>query len=128
MSNWFYCLLLSLVCWLLDSQVQRILRSGPGWSGDFQHCGTTQTVSYDENGYPASRTDYRGTMTLYEHNERGLETNRIEAAGTDLERTINTQWHPDFRLPVMISVPGRITTFIYDHRGLLFERIERAAQ
>jgi YD repeat-containing protein len=38
--------------------------------------------TYDANGYPASTTDWKGNVTTYVYNSRGLETSRIEAYGT----------------------------------------------
>lgn len=96
--------------------------------GPCSSCSTTQSVTYDDNGYVASRTDYRGNTTVYVHNDRGLETSRTEAIGTDQERTVTTEWHPVFRLPVSVTVSGRVTTFIYDNRGLLLERLEQATE
>jgi len=90
-----------------------------------QDCGNAfAAATYDENGFLASRTDFNGNVTLFEHDARGLEVSRTEAAGTLAERTISTGWHPDFRLPVNITEPGREILFIYDSQGRLLERRE----
>lgn len=92
-------------------------------------CGNRfREITYDGNGFIASRTDFNGNTTTYTHNARGLETSRTEAAGTPEERTITTEWHPDFRLPVKVTEPGKITTFTYDSQGRLLERKEEAVQ
>ena len=81
-----------------------------------------QAISYDENGYVSSRTDFNGNVTNFIHNARGLQTSRTEAAGTADERTITTQWHPDFRLPIKITAPGQIITMTYDAQSRLKTR------
>ena len=53
---------------------------------------------------------------------RNLEISRTEGAGTSLERTIATEWHPIFHLPVMITEPNRVITFAYDAEGNLTQR------
>jgi len=87
-------------------------------------CNQTQHVTYDANGFVASRTDFNGNVTTYVNNSRGLQTSRTEAVGTPEERTITTEWHGDFRVPVRITGPGKITTFTYDSQGRLLERKE----
>ncbi len=90
--------------------------------------GAYQNVSYDANGFLSSRTDFNGNTTTFVHNARGLETSRTEAAGTLEARTITTEWHADFRVPIKITEPGKITTFSYDSQGRLLERKEEAVQ
>lgn len=95
-------------------------------------CGGTAAAetTYDAAGFIASRTDFGGTVTTFMHNDRGLEISRTEAASTSAERTITTDWHPDFRLPVRIDEPpasNRLSsvagptpkTFTYDAAGNL---------
>jgi YD repeat-containing protein len=84
--------------------------------------GQSQDTTYDANGFIASRTDFNGNQTTFVNNLRGLQTSRTEAVGTPEERTITTEWHPDFRLPTKITEPGRITEFIYDTQGRLLSR------
>ncbi len=74
------------------------------------------------NGFVASRTDFDGNVTTYEHDARGNETSRIEAHGTLLARTITTAWHPSFHLPTRIAELGRVTTFAYDAKGNLLKK------
>src|SRR5690606_22159666 len=80
-------------------------------------CGPAAT-SYDTNGHVASRTDWNGNRTNYTHSARGLETVRVEGltsagAATSVTRTITTEWHADYRLPLRIAEPLRRTTFTY---------------
>lgn len=74
-------------------------------------------ISYDENGYVESRTDWNGNVTLYDYDDRGLENSRTEAAGTLDERTITTTWDTNFRLPLQINEPGLTRTYSYDANG-----------
>ncbi|HWG10554.1 MAG TPA: DUF6531 domain-containing protein [Rhodanobacteraceae bacterium] len=49
-------------------------------------------ASYDSNGFPAAEIDWRGNATAHTYDTTGLETQRIEAQGTSVQRTTNTQW------------------------------------
>jgi RHS repeat-associated protein len=80
--------------------------------------------SYDANGYPASRTDHNGNLTTFVYDARGLETSRTEAVGTPEERTTAARWHTMFRLPELITAPGKSTAFTYDSQGRLLTRTE----
>lgn len=92
-------------------------------------CGTGCSVyfedqTYDLNGFPSSRTNFNGTVTNFIHDARGLETSRTEAVGTAEERTITTRWDAVFRLPILVTEPGKTTAFTYDAQGRLLTRIE----
>jgi YD repeat-containing protein len=74
--------------------------------------------SFDANGNVASTTDWNGNVTNRTYDlTRNLETTRTEAVGTPQARTIGTQWHPTFRLPVAVAEPLRITTYVYNGDG-----------
>jgi len=90
--------------------------------GPCPNCGQIQNMTYDANGFVASRTDFNDNVTTFVNDSRGLQTSRTEAVGTPEERTITTEWHPTFRLPIRITEPGKITTFTYDAQGRLLER------
>ena len=85
-------------------------------------CGPA-AQSHDANGNVSSRTDWNGNRTNYAYDlARNLETSRTEGltsagATTPQTRTINTAWHPTFRLPTQIAEPLRITTNVYDPDG-----------
>ncbi|UCV03882.1 RHS domain-containing protein [Dechloromonas denitrificans] len=89
--------------------------SQPGGSG----CGpASSAITYDANGNVATRTDFNGNTTTYTYDlTRNLETQRVEAAGKPEQRTITTQWHPYWRLPVKIVAPLKITTYVYNGDG-----------
>ncbi len=83
-------------------------------------CGASaESNTYDANGYPASRTDFNGSQTIFVYDAWGLETSRTEAVGSPDQRTITTQWHAVFRLPELITEPGKTTAFTYDAQGRL---------
>ena len=46
-----------------------------------------------------------------------MEESRTEAYGTLQARTITTQWHATFRVPMQIDEPGRRTTYTYGSAG-----------
>ena len=73
--------------------------------------------SYDERGLLKTKTDNKGHLTTYTYNDRGLEVARTEAAGTAQARTVTTEWHPDWFLPVTVTEPDRITRYTYDDQG-----------
>src|SRR6185369_16611274 len=86
--------------------------------------GTVSTsINYDANANVSWRTDFNGNRTNFTYDlTRNPETQRKEgltAAGatTPQTRTINTEWHPTFRLPTRIAEPLRITTNVYDSDG-----------
>jgi YD repeat-containing protein len=103
----------------------------PGGSG----CGAASSgISYDANGNVASRADFNQHKTCYAHDmTRNLETARVEGlnSGDDCNsaltgalptdapnaRKITTTWHPNYRLPLVITEPGRTTTDTYDIPG-----------
>jgi YD repeat-containing protein len=85
-----------------------------------QNCASAnQAYTYDSNGFMASKTDWKGNVTAYVHNNRGLEISRTEASGTPQARTIQTEWHPTFNLRTKVNEPERETLLSYDANGRL---------
>jgi YD repeat-containing protein len=84
--------------------------------------GANKNYTYDANGFMASKTDWANNLTTYVHNNRGQELSRTEAAGTPQARTITTEWHSEFNLPIKISEPERETVMTYDANGRLLSR------
>lgn len=72
---------------------------------------------YDDNGNIGTYIDFLGHRTTYRYDSRNLPTRRTDAAGTAEARTVTTRWNPDFRLPAVITEPGRQTAFSYDSAG-----------
>lgn len=102
--------------------------AGSGCSAASSHIG------YDVNGNAISRADFNGNKTCYAYDlARNLEIARIEGFSSgsncpgDLlgytptanssERKILTTWHANFRLPTLITEPGRETSYVYDAVG-----------
>ena len=87
----------------------------------------TASFIYDSRGNIASRTDFNGRTTTYAYEAvRNLETQRVEAAGTASARTISTQWHASYRLPLKVAEPYQLTTYVYDASGNLLSKTEQA--
>lgn len=87
-------------------------------------CGP-KASQYDTNGYLSQITDWNNNVTTYlrqDATRRDLETQRIEAFGTPQARTITTTWHSTFRLPTLITEPGRTTAMTYDTVGNVLTR------
>jgi YD repeat-containing protein len=98
--------------------------SQPGGSG---YGSATATLSYDGSGNIQVRTDFNGNVTTYTYDSsRNLETKRVEASGTAQARTISTQWHATYRLPVKVAEPMKVTTYTYDNHGNLTTKTEQA--
>ncbi|PUA26358.1 MAG: hypothetical protein B0W54_21540 [Cellvibrio sp. 79] len=87
--------------------------------------GSNQGYEYNDKGLLLKKTDWNGSVTRYEYNDRGLETLRVEALGTESERSIATEWHKQWRLPQTISRDGVVVTFKYNDQAQLTQRIER---
>lgn len=106
-------------------------QSQPAGSG----CSAASSaITYDTNGNVASRADFNGNKTCYAYDlTRNLEIARIEGFSSDSncpgdllgytpaanssERKILTTWHANFRLPTLITEPGREISYVYDAGG-----------
>lgn len=58
--------------------------------------GRTNQMTYDANGFVASRAGWNGTAASHVRDAVGLELSLTEAAGTPEARTITTEWHVTF--------------------------------
>ena len=87
-----------------------------------QGCNEYASATFDAFGNFESTVDFGGIETRFTHDTaRTLETSRTEAYGTPRARTISTTWHPSYRLPDVITEPGRTTDFDFDASGHLLE-------
>jgi RHS repeat-associated protein len=94
----------------------------------------SSNITYDANGNRDRVTDFNGVTTDYDYDTRGQETSRIEASNTSgassPKRTIETQWHADFRVPVSRTIKNASgtleakTTWSYNTRGQATARCE----
>ncbi|MEZ5513271.1 MAG: hypothetical protein R3F58_05295 [Steroidobacteraceae bacterium] len=100
-------------------------------------CPNLGQATYDGNGNVESRSDLNGSRTEYVFDQtRNLETSRTEGltsygSVTSATRTITTQWHPIYRLPVEEKVyagagangtPERVTAYTHDAAGNVLTR------
>lgn len=93
-------------------------------------CGqNASSRTFDANGSPESTTDFNANTTSFIYDNAGLETQRIEAHGTSVQRTINSQWDV-LRNPVsrnVLDANGNLTIktdWAYNIRGQLLARCE----
>lgn len=94
-----------------------------GASAPCTDCGDlSRSLTYDTNGFLSSATDFDGNVTKYVNDASGLETSRTEAAGTQDERTITTQWDTTLRKPTLITEPGKTTAYTYDSAGRMLTK------
>jgi RHS repeat-associated protein len=82
------------------------------------------SITYDGNGYVASRTDENGNVTQYQNDYRGLVLSKTEAAGTAQQRVTTTTWLLNLHLPSQIVEPGRTTRLTYDANGNLLTKTQ----
>ncbi len=82
-----------------------------------------KALTYDDNGYPASRTDFKGTVTKTTYAAGGLLTQQVDASGTAQQRTTNTTWNASLRVPLtrtVLDAAGKTvgkTAWAYNARG-----------
>jgi len=84
--------------------------------------GANQDYTYTNEGWLASKTDWKGIKTTYQYNTLGQEISRTEAFGTTEARTITTEWHPSLYLKTKVTEPGKETVFSYDANGRLLNQ------
>ena len=86
----------------------------PSGSGGSDAASRTQ----DANGFITQETDFLGVQTMYTWDiSRRLPLSTTQAAGRPEAQTSRTQWHPTFRLPVLVTEAGRSTAYTYDAQG-----------
>ncbi len=79
--------------------------------------------TYDNLGFPASMTDFRGNITQMTYDANGLLTHSSEAVGTDAQRNMTTTWNTTLRLPlsrVVSNAKGNVvakSNWTYNARG-----------
>ncbi|HEX7865433.1 MAG TPA: DUF6531 domain-containing protein, partial [Variovorax sp.] len=77
----------------------------------------------DANGLITSETDFNSVVTTTTWDAaRRLPTTVVSASGTPDARTVTTQWHATFSLPVLVTEPGRATAYTYDTAGNVLTR------
>jgi YD repeat-containing protein len=94
-------------------------------------CGQpSQSLTYDANGYPASKTDFNGNLTKTQYDAYGLLEQQIDASGSTNQRTTITQWNTTLRVPLartVINASGTIVSseqWFYNALGQTLARCE----
>ncbi|SDZ72437.1 YD repeat-containing protein, partial [Variovorax sp. YR266] len=78
----------------------------------------------DANGLIASETDFKGIATTTTWDTvRRLPTTVVYGSGTSDARTVTTQWHAIFALPVLVTESGRTTAYTYDALGNVLSKM-----
>jgi len=86
--------------------------------------------TYDANGYPATVTDWKNTVTRTTYDANGLLDQQIDASGTVNQRTTNTTWNTMLRVPltrVVLDAGGSTvssTQWVYNSAGQTMARCE----
>ncbi len=97
--------------------------TGIAGSASAHTAASTESFTYDSNGYVASHTDNNGNVTQYVNDARGHVTSETDAFGTALARTITTTWDATYNLPTEKVQPGLTTDYTYSS-GLLTQKTE----
>ena len=86
----------------------------PSGSGD----SDAQARIQDDNGLVTQATDFLGVTTLFTWDAgRRLPLTVTRAEGRPEAQSVQTQWHPTLRRPVLITEAGRSTAFTWDDAG-----------
>jgi len=93
-------------------------------------CGAGAVTTFDSNGYLEGSQDWNNNITAYTYSAAGLETQRIEAQGTSVQRTTNTQWDDVLRNPLdrqVLDANSNLTAktdWLYNSRGQVLAKCE----
>lgn len=92
--------------------------------------GATKSRTYDPvTGFTDLVTDFKGNVTDYDYDSRGLEAKRVDASNdasppaTSAKRTTETTWNTNFRVPDQRTVKNAagvvesLTKWAYNTRG-----------
>ncbi len=80
--------------------------------------GDMAARTQNPDGTIATETDFLGINTTYVWDAgRRLPLAETRAAGRPEAQTASTQWHPVYRLPVLVTEAGRSTAWTYDASG-----------
>ncbi len=76
-------------------------------------------------GLIESETDFLGFISTTSWDAtRRLPLSQTKAAGRPEQQTTSTQWHPTFRLPVLVTEQGKTTAYSYDTAGNILNQSE----
>jgi RHS repeat-associated protein len=95
-----------------DGQV-RLLNASGAFEG-----GQVASRSFGALNLADSESDFLGVQTTYTWDlNRRLKLSTTKAVGRPEAQTSSIQWHPSFRLPVLVTEAGRSTAYSYDSLG-----------
>lgn len=96
-----------------DGDIRRLSSSGP-----FEGETVAARTINPSTGLADAETDFLGVTTANVWDSaRKLKLATTHAAGRPEEQTVQTQWHPAFRLPLLVTEAGRTTAYTYDAGG-----------
>ena len=73
---------------------------------------------YDSNGYPVTRQDFNGIFTDTYYNAKGQLTQKVEAAGTSLQRVTRYEWDAATNRQLSETLEGQYkTSYTYTSDG-----------
>ena len=79
-------------------------------------CGQRwKSRTYDDLGFPASMTDFRGNTTQTSYDANGLLVHTREAVGTEAQRDTSTTWDAILRQPLAQSVSDAQSNVLVKH-------------
>ena len=82
----------------------------------------SKSYAYDANGFVTERTDWKGNRVTYDRNGDGYITAMTEDAGGPDERSTTITYDGNYRLPDVVTEPGRTTDYDYDAQGRMTSR------
>ncbi|WP_018694559.1 LamG-like jellyroll fold domain-containing protein [Algicola sagamiensis] len=81
------------------------------------HClAANQAYTYDKAGRKLSQTDWNGTTTTFEYNDKGLLTKKSEGAGTSKAQNTLYHWDANRKLKATLT-PSTLTRYQHDQSG-----------
>lgn len=83
-------------------------------------CGQRfRSAFYDNRGHLSSIVDLNGNVTNLDSDGVGMITRSVMAAGSSVQKIVDTQWHPLLKRPEVITYEGRIIEYSYTPDGKL---------
>ena len=89
-----------------------------------------QSMTYDSNGFLKSAKDWNGNATDYTYGSTGLLQERIDAAGSTVQRATTMTWNTALRVPLtrtVLDANGNTvsdTQWVYNNGGQTLARCE----
>ena len=89
-----------------------------------------QSMTYDSNGFLKSALDWNNHTTSYTYGATGLLQQRVDSAGTTVQRTTNFTWNTALRVPLTRTVldahnnTASTTQWVYNGGGQTLARCD----